>query len=58
VDDKATAGFPERFAFGDAADSAQAFGQDTAGGGETRFAENSPAIYGWVKRHQHKIKSR
>ena len=26
--------------------------------GETRFTENSPAIYGWVKRHQHKIKSR
>jgi hypothetical protein len=25
---------------------------------ETGFTENSPAIYGWVKCHQHKIKSR
>jgi hypothetical protein len=32
------------------ADVAQAFGHDAAG-----FAENRPAIYGWVKRHQHKI---
>ena len=32
VDDEAAAGAPERFTFGNAADSAQAFGYDAAGG--------------------------
>ena len=38
------------FAFRQGVNVVQAFGHDAAG-----FAENSPAIYGWVKRHQHKI---
>ena len=45
-------GFP---AFRQRANVAQAFGHDAEGGGNTGFAENSPAIYGWVNRHQHKI---
>jgi hypothetical protein len=53
ADDEAASDAPERFAFRQRANVAQAFGHDAAG-----FAENSPAIYGWVKRHQHKIKSR
>ena len=38
-------------AFRQRANVAQAFGHDAAG-----FVENSPAIYGWVKCHQHNIK--
>ena len=53
---------PNRFAFRQRANVAQASGHDAAGGetgfAETVFTENSPAIYGWVKRHQLKIKSR
>jgi hypothetical protein len=49
----AMTGAPERVAFRQGANIGQASGHDPAG-----FAENSPAIYGWVKRHQHKIKSR
>jgi hypothetical protein len=41
------------FAFRQGANIAQASGH-----GAADFAENSPAIYGWVKCHQHKIKSR
>jgi hypothetical protein len=55
ADDEAAASAPERFAFRQRANIAQAFGHDAAGGAETVFAENSPAIYGWVKCHQHKI---
>ena len=50
ADDEAASGAPERFAFRQRANVAQAFGHDAAGMGETKFAENSPAIYGWDKR--------
>jgi hypothetical protein len=53
ADDEAASSAPERFAFRQRANVAQALGHDAAGG-EAGFAENSPAIYGWVKRHQHK----
>jgi hypothetical protein len=46
ADDEAASGAPERFAFRQRANVAQAFGHDAAG-----FAENSPAIYGWEQRN-------
>ena len=50
ADDEAASGAPERFAFRQAANVAQAFGHDAAGG-VASFGENSPAIYGWEKAH-------
>ena len=43
ADDEAASGAPERFAFRQRANVAQAFGHDTAGG-EAGFTENSPSM--------------
>jgi hypothetical protein len=49
ADDEAASGAPERFAFRQVANVAQAFGHDAAGGGRNTMTMLGPPTFSWVE---------